>query len=391
TPGSRTMLPCQKSGFSLPEGLHYLNCAYMGPLSARVEEAGIAGIRRRRDPTSITPADFFPEADAVRERFARLVNAPDPRQVALVPAVSYGLAVVARNTPLGHGQNVVVVGEQFPSNVYPWRRMAAGAGAEVRTVAAPEGAQGRGEGWNARILEAIDPRTALVALGHVHWADGTRFDLESIGARAREVGAALVVDGTQSVGALPFDVQRIRPDALVCASYKWLMGPYGAGTAWFGPRYLDGVPLEENWIAREGSEDFAGLVRYREAYQPGALRYDVGERSNPVLLPMLRAALDQLLEWTPEAVQAYCRALTAGLVEEARALGYAVEDERWRGAHLFGLRAPAGVELSRVQEALARRRVAVSVRGSAVRVSPNVYNDAADVAALRDALREAAA
>ncbi|HEV2150305.1 MAG TPA: aminotransferase class V-fold PLP-dependent enzyme [Longimicrobiaceae bacterium] len=385
------MLTCQKTRFSLPEGLHYLNCAYMGPLSVRVEEAGIAGIRLRRDPTSIGPADFFAGAEGVRERFARLVNAPDPRQVALVPAVSYGMAVVARNTPLRAGQNVVVAHEQFPSNVYPWRRLAAESGAEVRAVAPPEGAERRGERWNARLLEAIDAGTALVALGNVHWADGTRFDLEAVGERAREVGAALVVDGTQSVGALPFDMQRVRPDALVCASYKWLMGPYGMGVAWFGPRYLDGAPLEENWISREGSEDFAGLVRYRDAYQPGALRYDVGERSNPVLLPMLSAALDQLLEWTPEGIQAYCRALTAELVEEARALGYGVEDERWRGAHLFGLRAPAGVELARVQEALARRRVAVSVRGASLRVAPNVYNDAADVAALLDTLREAAA
>ena len=58
------------------------------------------------------------------------------------------------------------------------------------------------------MLEAIDARTAIVALGHVHWTDGTQFDLEAIGARAREVGAALVVDGTQSVGAMPFDVAR---------------------------------------------------------------------------------------------------------------------------------------------------------------------------------------
>lgn len=383
------MITCQKSRFSLPEGLHYLNCAYMGPLSVRVEEAGVEGIRRRRDPTAITPADFFSGALAVRERFARLVNAPDPGQVAIVPAVSYGMAVVARNTRLERGQNVVTAHEQFPSNVYPWRRLAAEAGAEVRAVAPPEGTAGRGEAWNARLLETIDARTALVALGHVHWADGTRFDLESVGERAREVGAALVVDGTQSVGALPFDVQRLRPDALVCASYKWMMGPYGAGLAWFGPRYLDGVPLEENWIGRAGSEDFSGLVRYRDEYQPGALRFDVGERSNPVLLPMLAAALDQLLEWTPEAVQAYCRALVAELVAEARALGYAVEDEGWRGGHLFGIRAPAGVELGTLREPLDRRRVAVSVRGASLRVSPNVYNDAADVEALLDALWEA--
>lgn len=93
-------------------------------------------------------------------------------------------------------------------------------GVILRTVEPIESIVGRGEGWNSRIIAAIDVDTALVALPHVHWTDGTRFDLVEIGRRAREVGAALVVDGTQSVGALPFDVQIIQPDALICGAYK---------------------------------------------------------------------------------------------------------------------------------------------------------------------------
>lgn len=382
------MLACQRHLFSLPDGLHYLNCAYMSPLSRGVEEAGVAGIRRKRDPSRISPADFFTESDRLRERFARLVNTPDPRRIAIVPAASYGIATAARNTPRERGQNVVVAHEQFPSNVYAWRSLCREDGLELRTVAPPAGVEGRGAGWNERLLEAIDSRTAIVALGHVHWTDGTRFDLEAIGARARECGAALIVDGTQSVGALPFDVQRIRPDALVCAGYKWLMGPYSFGLAYYGPRYDDGTPLEQGWLGRGGSEDFQGLVSYRDDYQGGAIRYDVGERSNFALAPMQLAALEQLLEWEPARIQEYCRALTAGLVEEARPLGYAVEDEGWRAAHLFGLRMPAGVDLARVQRLLAERNVVVSLRGTALRVSPHLYNDDADVGALLEVLKE---
>lgn len=77
-----------------------------------------------------------------------------------------------------------------------------------------------------RLKAAIDEHTALVTLGHVHWADGTLFDLKAIRRKTAEAGTWLVVDGTQSVGALPFDVQEIQPDALICAGYKWLMGPY---------------------------------------------------------------------------------------------------------------------------------------------------------------------
>ena len=382
------MLSCQKHLFSLPADLHYLNCAQTGPLLRRVEQAGINGIRQKANPAAIQPEDFFRDADTVRRLFARLVNASEPMRVAIIPAVSYGMAIVARNTSVRPGQNLVLAHEQFPSNVYPWRALARERGAEVRMASPPEGAERRADAWNACILEAIDSETALVSIGHVHWADGTLFDLEAIGMRARQVGAALVVDGTQSIGALPFDSERIRPDALVVTGYKWLFGPYGLGLAYFGPRYDEGVPLEENWIGRLGSEDFASLARYQDEYQPGALRYDVGERSNPILLPMLIAALEQILEWGPEHIQAYCARLTAGLAEQAREMSFAVQ-ETGRASHLFGLRPPAGLDMDRIRAVLDAHQVALSVRGDALRVAPNVYNDEADIAALLQALQTA--
>jgi selenocysteine lyase/cysteine desulfurase len=380
------MLSCQKSRFSLPDDEHYLNCAYMSPISVAVETAGVTGVARKRVPSRIATSDFFTESERTRALFARLVNAPDPSRVAIIPAASYGLAIAARNLPAGAGQNIVVTHEQFPANVHAWRRLARDRGVGIRVVAPPEVVDGRGKGWNERLLEAIDAATAIVALGHVHWTDGTKFELEAIGRRAREVGAALVVDGTQSVGALPFDVQAIQPDALVCATYKWLMGPYSMGFAYLGPRFDAGEPLEETWIGRAGSENFKELVHYRDDYQPGARRYDVGERSNFALMPMAVAALEQVLDWQPARVQAYCAALTADLFERVRALGYTVEAPEYRGAHLFGLRAPAGTDITAVGERLRARQVLVSLRGSALRVSPHVYNDARDITALIDAL-----
>jgi selenocysteine lyase/cysteine desulfurase len=375
--------------FSLPEGEHYLNCAYMSPLAKPVEAAAVEALVRRRDPTSIRPEDFFTDADTARGLFARLIHAPDPSRIAIIPSVSYGMATVAKNLYLRAGQNVVVAHAQFPSNVYGWRRMCTDAGAELRAVRPPQGGPRRGEGWNARLLEAIDSDTALVALGNVHWADGTRFDLERIGARAREVGAMLVIDGTQSIGAMPFDVTRIQPDAVVCASYKHMMGPYALASMWLGPRLDGGRPLEETWLGRRGSEDFAALVDYDDEYQPGALRYDMGERSAFVLMSMLIAALEMIQSWGPEHVQRYCRGLMADAVADAQALGYVVEDEAWRGWHMFGLRLPDSVDAARLQSLLRERRVTVSMRGDAVRVAPNLYNESDDVDALMDALRTA--
>ncbi|MEJ2538412.1 MAG: aminotransferase class V-fold PLP-dependent enzyme [Gemmatimonadota bacterium] len=382
-----TPLQCQKDAFRLPADLHYLNCAYMGPLPRAAEEAGIRALRLKRVPTAIGPDDFFRDSDEVRKLFGGLVNAPDPTRVAIHPSASYGVATAARNLPLAEGQEVVVVGEQFPGNVYAWRRRAEETGARIRTVPRPSG-PAVGARWNQDLLEAIGPATGIVAVPTVHWTDGTRFDLPAVGARARDVGAALLVDGTQSVGAVPFDVREVQPDALVVAAYKWLLGPYALAFAWLGPRFDDGVPLEETWIGRRGSEDFKGLVEYTDEYQPGAVRYDVGERSNFALLPVAAAALRLLRGWGTDGISEYTGRISAPLIRRAEELGFGVEEADFRSPHLFGLRMPAGLELGRVRAALDERGVSVSLRGASLRISPNVYNDQRDVDALIRALED---
>ena len=372
--------------FSLPAGLHYLNGAYMSPLSKAVVEAGLEGVRRQAAPFEVRPADFFAACDRARGLFARLIGAGDPQRIAIIPSTSYGMAQAARNTPLARGQNVVMVHQEFPSNMYVWRRRCTESGAQLRVVSPPTEGPGREEAWSAAVTEAIDEGTAVVSLSSVHWTDGTRFDLEGIGERARRAGAALLVDGTQSVGAMPFDLARVRPDALICAAYKWLTGPYSIGLAYFGERYDDGVPIEDTWMVRRGSDDFPGLVNYTDEYRPGAIRYDVGETSNFVLVPMLLAALTQVLEWGPDRIQEHGRGLTDSLVAELREAGFRIAADGWRGAHLMGLRLPAGTDPDAVQANLRERNVHVSVRGSSVRVSVHLYNDREDVEALRTAL-----
>lgn len=364
----------------------YLNCAYMSPLLKSVEKAGLKGVRRKRNPFLLQPELFFDENLLVRQEFAKVINATDWTRVALLPSASYGMATVAKNLALSSGDNIIVAAGQFPSNYYVWKKKCDEAHATLRVIDAPDSLTERGKVWNERILEAIDHRTKLVALGHVHWADGTKFSLGQIRARTRDTGALLVIDGTQSIGALPFDLTSIQADAVIAAGYKWLLGPYSIAMGYFGPYFNDGNPLEENWISRKNSEDFAGLVNYQEEYKPGAFRYDVGEHSNFILIPMMLKALQQINRWNPSNVQGYCAEITKSSVELLRQNGFWIEDDTYRASHLFGVRLPSGKDLASVKEKLKKNKIVVSFRGDAIRVSPNVYNKEADTLRLAKTL-----
>jgi selenocysteine lyase/cysteine desulfurase len=358
----------------------YLNCAYMGPLPLLAVEAGRRALERKARPWQIGVPDFFEPLEQARSLFAHLVGG-DAGGVSIVPSVSYGVALAAANLPVARGETIVVLSEQFPSNVYMWRDLAARTGADVVTVPRP-----RDDDWTSGLERALDERCAIVAVPACHWTDGTAVDLVRIGDRARSVGAAMVVDACQAAGAIPLDVGRIRPDFLVSASYKWLLGPYSVGFCWAAPHRRAGRPLEQGWIAREGSDDFAGLVDYCDAYAPGARRYDMGEVSNFALLPVAIASMELLAAWGLDAVAAHARTLTTAVANRAADLGFGVAAPAARSPHLLGLRVPAGLDAARVAARLRERQVHLSVRGASLRVSAHVFNTADDVERLLQAL-----
>jgi selenocysteine lyase/cysteine desulfurase len=358
----------------------------MSPQLKSVEEAGFHGLQRKRNPFKISSEEFFGETDELRKEYAKLINADDPKRIVVIPSVSYGMANVANNVPMSKGDNIIVVGEQFPSNVYPWRSVIQEKGGEIITITPPKEMEDRGKKWNEKILNAINDRTKLVAIGNIHWADGTLFDLKSIRDRTNDVGAWLAIDGTQSVGALPFDIQEIQPDALICAGYKWLMGPYSIGLAYYGPALDEGTPVEENWINRFESENFSKLVNYNDQYQPGSLRYEVGEHSNFILIPMMLKAIQQLNEWGIGNIQQYCSDLIQEPVERLKSAGFKIEDPAFRAAHLFGIRLGESQDMATIKSTFEEQHILVSFRGDSIRISPNVYNTSKEMTQLTNAL-----
>ncbi|WP_240432558.1 aminotransferase class V-fold PLP-dependent enzyme [Rubrobacter indicoceani] len=365
--------------FEVPDDIAYLNCSYMSPQLRPVREAGERALAQCSRPWEIPPAAFFEEVEKSRDLFARLVGG-EADGVALIPSVSYGIAVAAANVPVEKGSSIVVLEGQFPSNVYPWRELAGERGAKLVTVPRPPD-----HDWTGAVLAALDTGVAVVAVPNCHWTDGSLLDLVAIGERAREVGAAFVVDAIQSLGAHPFDVTGARPDFLVAAAYKWLLGPYGVGFMHVRGDHRNGRPIEHNWINRAGSEKFSDLSEYTSDFQPGARRYDVGERSNFILLPMATEALRHILDWGVENISETAGKLTDLIEEEAGKRGIETVPKERRCRHVIGLGlGPDAPE--DLAARLAAEGVFVSVRGGSIRVSPHIYNDERDVARLFEVL-----
>ncbi len=373
------VISCQRDRFSIPPDIHYLNCAYMAPLSHDVLGAMERAVQHKAQPWNFTPPDFF----SVCERFRGLAGSltgTSSENLAIVPSVSYALATAARNLPFQPGQEIVTLADQFPSNVYVWRKLAQRH--QGRIVSARRDS---GDDWTASVLNAIGPDTAIVAVPHCHWADGRVVDLEAVGEACRAQGAALVLDLTQSLGAMPIDFARVQPDFAVAACYKWLMGPYGIGVMYVAPQHQNGEPIEHNWINRQGAQDFSRLVDYQDEYQTGARRFDMGEKSNPPLLEGACAGFEFLLTFGVDSIAATLAEKTTKIAEAADQIGL--------GSAPVGIRAPHFLSLDLTKdridgltERLAEKSVFASVRGQSLRVTPHLYNNDDDTQALLKAL-----
>jgi selenocysteine lyase/cysteine desulfurase len=379
------MLSSQKHLFQLPEDVVYLNCAYMSPLLRSVEEAGIKGIFRKRNPASIRSDDFFNEAEEIRVKLGKIINAA-PQQIAIIPSASYGLKSVVNNLPVNNGKYAITVADEFPSGYYTILNWCRKNDKELKVILPPDSRGERGKKWNDKILEAITADTAVVIISSIHWTDGTKFDLQKIGERCKEVDALFVVDGTQSVGALPIDVKSYHIDALVCAGYKWLLASYSIGFVYFSEYFNEGIPLEDTWMNKPNASNFARLTSYVDGYNAGAARYNAGEFSNFILLPMFNTALEQIIAWKVNLIQDYCSNLIKPLVQVLKEKNFWIEDENYRTNHLFGFLLPQTLSATHLLERLEERKIFVSTRGDSIRVSIHLYNTERDIEALTEIL-----
>ena len=369
-------LPSPRALFDILDGVTYLNNASYTPIPHPVRRAGEAGVAAKAAPWAMEGDAITRQADAVRAAAGQWIGAA-AEDIALAPSVAYGVATAAANLPIPAGSRILLMEGEFPSHAFEWSRRASASGAAIDMVAMPADGD-----WTAaigaRLQEPGLPPVSVAALTPLHWTSGAQIDLAALTPLLHDHDAAIVLDLTQAAGILPIDVVALGADFAMFPTYKWLLGPYTLAFLYAAPHRQAGTGLEQHGGNRAGgAEPFTGQL---PPLVPSARRYDMGERFNPVSLPMALAGMELLASWNHDALIARLRWLTDELAAAAERAGWRPVPRAARPPHILGLRPPPGVAASAAVAALARDGVHVADRGGMMRLGVHAYNDESDLA-----------
>ena len=387
-----------------PPGIAYFNNASSTALPSSVLAAGQRALHSQARPWDAPPQhDAKDDQVQIRRLFAKLISSPsdDGSDVAICPSTAFAITLAAHNLhrvgKIRPQSKVLLVQDQMPSAVYPWQELChlVEDGLELLVVPYPENDE---RGWTELILEQLQDTTqdiSVACLPQCHWADGSLIDLAKVSEACQSRNVSLVVDATQSIGVMPFSVQDIDADLVACSVHKWLLAPHGCSLCYVNPRNHDTwLPLDQHDRSRQCHEDplwdvkmnklQSGRVQdgggYSEEFVQGARRLDAGGRPNPILMPMLRSALEIVTGYGDVAkIQAKIAAVNGKVLEGATQMGFTTSPGP-RAGHILGLRPGTdGLKAKLTPESmlgicerLQDKGIFISARCGAFRISPYV-------------------
>lgn len=368
------------------EGATYLNLAGMAPMPKVSLKAVQAALEAKKfphlhDDTSV----FFELPNRLRANLAKLIGAR-PDEIALTTGASTGAMSVAYALNWKPGDEVLTGKTEFPLQYTVWKPMEEREGITVKIVP-PQGKFLSADD----LIAALTPRTRVVSISHVRFDDGSLLDVPRVAEACHKQGTLLLLDVSQSCGAVPMDVTKLGADFLVCAGYKWLLGAFGTGFFWAKKDLLASVrPAPFYWMAVAGSDNFAKLDFANPKPADSAKRWDTPEWASHFNfnLAALDAGVEFVLRAGPETVLAHNHVLIDSLLTRLpadRCVAASPLDRAHRGPYgCFVARTPE--KTAELYNKLRKERIFVSLRESKVRVSPYLYNTIQDIDRLVSAI-----
>lgn len=368
------MTDWRKEWFAFDD-MTYLNAAWQGPLPRASALAVTEALEWKKYPYKIPDGAYFSLADRVRALVARLING-EPDEVALTTGASSGLASVALGLGWKPDDEVLVVRGDFVAHLATWAPLAQAGRLRLNTVVP------RGEFVTAEdFLAQIGPHTRLVSASLVQPYDGALLDARTLVNACHAVGALLLLDVSQCLGAMPLDVRTLGADFVTCAAYKWLLGPYGTGFFWVHPeRIAQMLPGPVCWSALEGARNPGTYSMENIKVARGAYRWDTPETGSFFNLSALSCSLEFLLKSGVQTVWEHNRRLIADMIEQLPAEQCVLaspRDPNGRGPFVC-IKAQTTEKTTTLYQKLRAEHICVSLRNGALRVSPHLYNTKQD-------------
>ena len=366
-----------RSQMPVTERFAYFDHAAVAPLPAPTRDALVRYAAEAASEGNTAWLRWNRRVEEVRAAAARLITA-STEEVALVRNTTEGISIVAEGFPWQPGDNVVVPGNEFPSNVYPWLNLAS-RGVETRLVPVD------GPGFEVEsLLAAADERTRLIAVSWVGYATGWRTDVARLVELAHRKNILVLLDAIQGLGALPFDVSQTPVDFLAADGHKWLLGPEGAGILFVRSELLDRLrPTGVGWHSVVHASDY---TRLELDLKPAAARYEGGSANMPGFLA-LGASIDLLLELGLQNTERRILEITDLACDKLATRGARVFScrtaERSSGIVAFELE---GIDPQVVRQRCLSRGVVLGCRAGRLRISPHAYVNEEDVERLVDSL-----
>lgn len=357
----------------------YLNHASCSPPPQTALDAMNAQLHDVQLNGSLNYRNWVAAKENCRQMTAKLINAR-PEQIAFLRNTSDGLSCVANGLKWSAGDNIVIFENEFPSNVYPWRRIRDIYNVELRFCPEREGRIDLDE-----FCRLIDRNTKVVAISAVQYASGFRADLRKIGKAAREVDALLVVDVIQAMGVNPLDAETDLFDAAAGAFHKWMLSPEGVGFLYLSDRARARIePTLVGWISVLHHEDFDD---FEQDFKPGTLAWETGTFASS-LFYAVESNLKLFHELGVEKINSYLLELTDFLCEKLDRKKYEIVSSRLAGekSPIVCVRSKKELSAAQIAKSLYRDKVIVIPRGDRVRISPHIYNTKEDINKLIAAL-----
>jgi cysteine desulfurase/selenocysteine lyase len=380
---TETATDWRKEWFEI-EDATYLNTAAHAAIPRVTLHAVQTSIEANKFPHRVDDAVFFEPAKRIRSSLAMMIGAK-PEEIAITTGASTGVAAVAHLLRWKPGDEVITAKGEFPLQYATWKPMEERAGVKFKIVAPRDRFITADD-----LIAAITPRTRVVSVSHVRYDDGSLLDAARVAAACHAQGALLLLDVSQSCGAVPMNVREIGADFLVAAGYKWLLSPYGTGFFWAKGEHLNmSLPGPFYWTA-QGTDSFFELNFVDPKPSTAAKRWDAAEAATyfNFNLAAMNASVDFVLRVGPELVLEHNRKLIELLIERLPEDCVPASPPQSAQRGPYGcFTAPTPEKTADLYQKLQREKIIVSLREGRIRVSPHLFNSEQDIDRLISVVR----